>query len=97
MHDLFSHCLLLAERSRLDHLSEPFRDAPTRIDRELTRALSILAGIIVLVWLLSRVLHRPEHRHAYHGPLRLFLACARPTTCSGPSRWLLWRLARASG
>ncbi len=96
MRDLFSHCLLLAARSRLDNLSQPFRDRSNTIDRgELTRALAILAVVIVLAWLLARVRTVRERRRAYHGPLRLFLSLCKAHNLLWSERWLLWGLARA--
>jgi hypothetical protein len=96
MHELISRCLLLAQRSRLDHLSDPFKRPSAGIDpRDVTRALAILAVIIVLAWLLLRLRAVQERHRPYHGPLRLFLALCKAHNLRWSERWLLWRLARA--
>jgi hypothetical protein len=80
----------------LDNLSQPFRDRTRTIDRgEMTRALAILAVVIVLAWLLVRVRTVRERRRAYHGPLRLFLSLCKAHHLAWSERWLLWGLARA--
>ena len=96
MHNLFSQCLLLAERSRLDNLSEPFKRPSAGMDPgEVTRALAILAVIIVSAWLLLRLRTAQERRRPYDSPLRLFLALCKAHNLRWSERWLLWRLARA--
>ena len=75
MHGLWNHSLLLAQRSRLDHLSDSFKGQPNSIDKgEMMTGLLILAGVAALVWLLSRFLAYQDRRQAYNSPLRLFLA-----------------------
>ncbi len=96
MHGLWNHSLLLAQRSRLDHLSDSFKGQPNSIDKgEMMTGLLILAGVAALVWLLSRFLAYQDRRQAYNSPLRLFLALCKAQRLRWPDRWLLWRLARA--
>ncbi|MGO8688321.1 MAG: hypothetical protein ACLQLG_01690 [Thermoguttaceae bacterium] len=96
MHDLFSHCLLLAARSRLDNLSQPFKGHAAGIDRgDVTRALAILTVAVVLVWLLSRLRVIQERQRRYNSPWRLFFSLCRAHELPWSQRWLLWRLARA--
>ncbi len=97
MHNLFSQCLLLAERSRLENLSEPFKRRSAGMDPgEMTRALAILAVIIVSAWLVLRLRTARERRRSYNSPLRLFLDLCKAHNLRWSERWLLWRLARAA-
>ena len=96
MHSLWDHCLLFAERSRLDNISEPFKGRPTPVDKgDIVAGLLILAGIAALVWLLSRFLGAQDRRQTYNSPRRLFFSLCRMQGLRWSDRWLLWRLARA--
>ncbi len=96
MHDLFSNCLLLATRSRLDNLSQPFKGHAAGVDRgDVTRALAILTVIVVLAWLLSRMRAMHEQQRGYNRPWGLFFSLCRAHELPWSQRWLLWRLARA--
>ena len=97
MHDLFSNCLLLAARSRLDNLSQPFKGHAAGVDRgDVTRALAILTVAVVLAWLLSRLRAVQEQQRGYNSPWRLFFSLCRAHELPWSQRWLLWRLARAA-
>jgi hypothetical protein len=96
MHSLWQHCLLLAERSRLDNLSDNFKGRTGAVDKaDIAAGLLILAGIAALVWLLSRFLGAPDRRKPYNGPVRLFFSLCKAQELRWSDRWLLWRLARA--
>ncbi len=95
MHGLWNHSLLLAERSRLDHLGDSFKGRTSGIDKsEMMTGLLMLAGVAALVWLLSRFLAYQDRRQAYNSPLRLVLALCKAQRLRWSDRWLLWRLAR---
>ncbi|MGA2033070.1 MAG: hypothetical protein ABSG68_12495 [Thermoguttaceae bacterium] len=96
MNQLLHEGLLLAERSRLDNLSGTFRQraAGARHD-EVFSGLLILAGIIVAIWLLSRLLAYQKRRRTVNSPRKLFLALCRIHALPWSDRWLLWRLAKS--
>jgi hypothetical protein len=96
MHSLSCHFLLLAERSRIDNLSDSFRGHASSVDKsEVVAGLLILAGITTVVWLLSRLLASQGERKPYRGPRRLFLSLCTAHELRWSDRWLLWRLAVA--
>jgi hypothetical protein len=96
MQHLLCDCLLLAARSRLDNLSQPFKARAAGLDRgEVTRALAIVAVVVVLAWLLTRLRTIQPRQRGYHGPWRLFFSLCHAHELSWSQQWLLWRLARA--
>lgn len=96
MDALFSRMFLLAERSRVDYLSDSFRTRPGASDQQgVLIGLMILAGIIVGVWLLSRWLKMSQRNRACDSPSQLFRALCRAHGLRLSDRWLLARLARA--
>jgi hypothetical protein len=96
MNSLFHDGPLLAQRNRLDHLSDAFRNRSNPADREdVLLGLAIVAVIIVGIWLLSRLLAFQERHRTYHSPLRLFLSLCHAHRLRWSDAWLLWRLAQA--
>ena len=94
MNQLIHHCLLLAARGRLDHLSSGFRRR-TRLDsNDLVSGLMIIAGVAVAIWLLSLYMARQEKRPPCNKPLSLFWDLCKAHGLKLSDYWLLWRLAR---
>jgi hypothetical protein len=88
--------ILLAQRSRMDNLSDAFRNRPNAPDREqILWGLLLLAALVAGIWLLSRLLALRERRRTYSSPLRLFLSLCRAHRLRWSERWLLWQWAKA--
>ena len=86
---------LLADEARFAHLGDRFRGSHESFGLfDLFVMVLVLGGIVVLIWLLTRVLTIVERRR-YKSPLRLFLALCRAHEINWSDRWLIWRLARA--
>lgn len=88
--------ILLAQRSRLDNLSDAFRSRPDSTDKnDILHGLLIVAVLIVGVWLLGRLFTMREERRTYNSPLRLFLSLCKAHGLRWSQQWLLWRVARS--
>ena len=87
--------ILLAQRSRLDNLSDAFRSRPNSTDRDdvLLGALIVVA-LIAGIWGLSRLLATRERHQVYSNPRRLFLSLCKAHRLRWSEQWLLWRVAR---
>jgi len=95
MNDLLLDYILLAQQSPLDNFAREFRGRETRLESGyLTTGLVILLGMLVAVWLLSKVLERYEGRHTVDSSLMLFCALCKAHRLGWRQWWLLWRVAR---
>jgi hypothetical protein len=85
----------LAEQDRMQDLFRAFRATQAREGmNEVVYGLLILAGIVVVMFLLSVVINHRRRREGYASPLDLFLNLCRAHKLKWRERWLLWRLAR---
>ena len=89
--------ILLAQRSRLDNLSDAFRNRPNTTDRDdvLLGALIIIA-LLAGIWGLSRLLALKERRQVCDSPRRLFQSLCKAHRLRWSEQWLLWRVAPIS-
>jgi hypothetical protein len=91
--------LLAAERTGMDELADRAADGirGSRVPMDSTRLITILAGlagVVFVVWLLTKFSEQRRRPATYHSPRRLFLALAKAHRLSWMDVWLLWRLAR---
>jgi len=87
---------LLAQSSRLEHLSRGFRGNRVRLDSEdLMVGLLVLAVLILLVWSATVVYGWISQLRRRPGPNRLFLRLCRAHRLRIGESVLLWKLARA--
>lgn len=87
--------ILLAQRSRLDNLSDAFRTRPNSTDRDdVLLGLLIVAALVVGIWGLSRLLASRERHQVYSNPRRLFKSLCKAHRLRWSEQWLLWRVAR---
>ena len=87
--------ILLAQRSRLDNLSDAFRSSPNSSDwDEVMLGSLIIALLIVGLWGLSRLLAVRERHRVYDSPGRLFQQPVPAHRLRWSDRWLLSRVAR---
>jgi hypothetical protein len=95
MKSLLCQCVILAGRDRLDGMFRSFRERKQHLDQgDLVTGLSILAGVILAIWLLSWLLARQEQRHVRNSGLGLFVSLCRAHQLRLRQWWLLWRVAR---
>lgn len=91
--------LVFAQRSGLEEMASRAADG-TRSDRvpmDSTRILIVLvglAGVVLVVWLLSCFSERRRKAAACHRPWKLFFALAKAHRLSCIDVWVLWRLSR---
>ena len=92
MSHLSIHGVLLAQRSRLEGLSQGFRGNKVQIDfGDVVLGLVILAVVVGAIWILSKLLGQSERGRPCNRPGRLFL-----TLCKAHGlRWSQWWLLRA--
>ncbi|MGA2798715.1 MAG: hypothetical protein ABSE63_14130 [Thermoguttaceae bacterium] len=85
----------LAEQDRMQDLFRAFRATQAREGMgEVVYGLMILAGIVVVMFILSVAINHRRQREGYTSPLGLFLNLCRAHRLKWRERWLLWRLAR---
>jgi hypothetical protein len=85
----------LADQDRMQDLFRAFRATQAREGiEEVVYGLLILAGVLVVILFLSRIIKSRRRREGYTSPLGLFLNLCRAHKLKWRDRWLLWRLAR---
>jgi len=85
----------LAEQDRMQDLFRAFRATQAREGMdEVVYGLLILAGIVILMFILSLVINNRRRREGHTSPLGLFLNLCRAHKLKWREDWLLWRLAR---
>ena len=85
----------LAEQDRMQDLFRAFRATQAREGmNEVIFGLLILAGIVIVIFILSVFLNHRRRREGYTSPLGLFLNLCRAHKLKWGECWLLWRLAR---
>ena len=95
MNTLFHHGVLFAQ-NRLESMSSGLRGRRVRIGTEdMVTGVLVLAGIVLVAWILSYISILQERHHTYTSPVRLFLQLCRAHKLPWRKRWLLWRVARA--
>lgn len=88
--------MLLAQSSRLEHLSREFRGNRVRLDSEdLMVGLLVLAVLILLAWSATVAYGWFSQLRRRPGPKRLFLRLCRAHRLRIGEIVLLWKLARA--
>jgi hypothetical protein len=87
--------ILLAEQDRMQDLFHSLRATQARDGMdEIYYGLIILAGIVVVMFIISAFIKYRRRREGYANPLGLFLNLCQAHKLKWGERWLLWRLAR---
>jgi hypothetical protein len=87
---------LLAQDSRLDHLTSQFRSNRSRLDGDdLLLGLLILAIVVLLVWSAAVATQWADRTRRRPSPARLFLRLCRAHRLGWRDGLLLWRLAKS--
>jgi hypothetical protein len=95
MHHLLHNMTLLAQSSRLEHLSRGFRSNRVRLDsNDVMVGLLILAVLILLVWSATVLYGWVSQLRRKPGPVRLFYRLCRAHGLAVRDVVLLWKLAR---
>jgi hypothetical protein len=86
---------LLAEQDRMQDVFNSFRATQARDGMdEVYYGLTILAGIVVVMFIVSVFIKYRRRREGYASPLGLFWNLCQAHKLKWGERWLLWRLAR---
>ena len=95
MNKLLPDGILLAQQSPLKNFAREFQGRETRLESGyLLTGLVILIGILLTVWLLSRILDRFEGRRPVDSSRMLFLSLCRAHRLRFSEWWLLFRVAQ---
>ncbi len=86
---------LLAKDSRLEGISRGFRPTSQLGAADVVLGLTVLAGIVLLLLVLSNLSDWIERRGAADSSLALFLSLAKAHKLKWSDQWLLWRVARS--
>ena len=94
LHGFELSSLALLGRSRLEDMSRYFRGPRVQLSsRDAVFILLGLAGLILVIWLLSLVVQWQEQGRKKPSATRLFLQLCRAHRLKWRDGWLLWRLA----
>jgi len=99
MSELVFDGVLLAQSDPVERLANAFRERQVRMDSgDVVVAVLLLLGLVVALWLLSRLPSRRTTRRASPSrPLVLLLSLCRAHKLAWSECWLLWRVARHHG
>lgn len=89
--------IVLAQRSRMDNLSDSFKTRGRVDNFDLLYGLVFVLVLVIGIWLLSRWTSADQRRGSYSSPLWLFLSLSKAHGLAWSDRLLLWRLARSKG
>ncbi len=91
--------ILVAESSdRFAEMFSRFRERPGEIDTQyLVTGLVVIATLIAVLWVVSRLVLGRERRGPYESPGGLFHALCQAHALPWSDRWLLWQIARQRG
>jgi hypothetical protein len=95
MQSFWQSTLLLADRSRIGNFGTSFRGHAQESNRDqVLTGLLVVAGLVVGVWLLSRLLVYREKKLSRSSPLRLFFGLCKAHDLGWSERLVLWRWTR---
>ena len=98
MSELVFDGLLLAQVDPVERLANAFRERQVRMDSgDVVIAVLLLLGLVVALWLLSRLPSRRTRGASPSRPLVLLLSLCRAHKLAWSECWLLWRVARHHG
>ena len=95
MNALLPDGILLARQSPLENFAREFQGRQTRLESGyLLTGLLILLGILLAIWLLSRLMERFDGRRPVDSSTMLFLSLCKAHRLRWREGWLLFRVAQ---
>ena len=87
---------LIAQIDKWHEMGREFQSDHSKLAPELVFAsLSVLAVVVVFLWLLTRLMNRTEGRRVFNNPKQLFRSLCRAHQLSSGERRLLVQIGRA--